>query len=350
MIIDNEPFYPPRRTTLDNNAVPSIDALRFLFMCVICLWHCHPLSPWLHNGFIAVEFYFMVSGFLMYQSFLRHPNVGVLDFTLKKIKRFAIPFWISILSLMVIDRKRYIFLSCFTPDEILETWFSHFHEFFFCQCMGLTDRIPINHPLWFLSVLLFGGAVLYSILRNCPKTSTSLVIPLVCMIGFPLYLNSGKLQIDTIIPGMVRGVSEMGLGIMTAVVLQRKKGFVRRHCMLSNLISVGALMLFLLMMFAEKRYDYLLPFVIPLILLGAFTESSWLNAIFRAGPWHWLNDLSMYMYFIHLLIASLYFIFCNSPFLVGIPTPVLTLSYLMVVFVSAYLLRCSSKILMLKFF
>ena len=132
----------------------SVDALRFLFMCVICLWHCHPLSPWLHNGYIAVEFYFMVSGFLIYRSFLRHPDVGVLDFTWKKVRRFAIPFWISILLLMAIDRKQYILLSSFSPDGIIETWFAHLHEFFFCQCMGLTDRIAINHPLWFLSILM----------------------------------------------------------------------------------------------------------------------------------------------------------------------------------------------------
>ena len=322
----------------------SVDALRFLFMCVICLWHCHPLSPWLHNGYIAVEFYFMVSGFLIYRSFLRHPDVGVLDFTWKKVRRFAIPFWISILLLMAIDRKQYILLSSFSPDGIIETWFAHLHEFFFCQCMGLTDRIAINHPLWFLSVLIFGGAVLYSILRNCPRSATSLVIPLICIIGFPIYLNYGKPQYETVLhPWCVRGVAEMALGIMTAVFMNRKSRWINRHRMLLNIVSCVSLLVFILMLFAEKRYDYLLPFLIPFFLLAAFTRSSWLEIIFRQTIWHKLNEISMYMYFIHLLIASLFFIFSNTSFIASIPTPILTVTYLFIVFLSAEGLRYGSR-------
>ena len=322
----------------------SVDALRFLFMCVICLWHCHPLSPWLHNGYIAVEFYFMVSGFLIYRSFLRHPDVGVLDFTMKKVKRFSIPFWISILLLMALDRKQYIYLSSFSPDGILETWFSHLHEFFFCQCVGLTDIIAINHPLWFLSILIFGGAVLYSILRNCRTSATSLVIPIICIIGFPIYLNYGKLQYETIIhPWMVRGVAEMALGIMTAVFLNRKRDWINSHYQILNCISCISLIVFLLMMFAEKRYDYLLPFLLPSLLLGAFSQRSWLNRIFKSDLWKELSELSMFMYFIHLLIASLYYIFCKTSFIASIPTPVLTVSYLFIVFLSAIGLRCGSR-------
>ena len=313
-------------------------------MCVICLWHCHPLSPWLHNGYIAVEFYFMVSGFLIYRPFLRHPDVGVLDFTWKKVRRFAIPFWISILLLMAIDRKQYILLSSFSPDGIIETWFAHLHEFFFCQCMGLTDRIAINHPLWFLSVLIFGGAVLYSILRNCPRSATSLVIPLICIIGFPIYLNYGKPQYETVLhPWCVRGVAEMALGIMTAVFMNRKSRWINRHRMLLNIVSCVSLLVFILMLFAEKGYDYLLPFLIPVFLLAAFTRSSWLEIIFRQTIWHKLNEISMYMYFIHLLIASLFFIFSNTSFIASIPTPILTVAYLFIVFLSAEGLRYGSR-------
>lgn len=101
---------------------------------------------------------------------------------------------------------------------------------FFCQCMGLTDRIAINHPLWFLSILIFGGAVLYSILRNCRESATSLVIPLICIVGFPIYLNYGKPQYQTILhPWLVRGVAEMALGIMTAVFMNRKSRWINGH-------------------------------------------------------------------------------------------------------------------------
>lgn len=36
----------------------AIEAFRFIFICIICLWHCRDAAPWLRHGYIAVEFYF----------------------------------------------------------------------------------------------------------------------------------------------------------------------------------------------------------------------------------------------------------------------------------------------------
>ena len=113
--------------------------------------------------------------------------------------------------------------------------------------------------------------------------------------------------------------------------------------MLLNIVSCVSLLVFILMLFAEKGYDYLLPFLIPVFLLAAFTRSSWLEIIFRQTIWHKLNEISMYMYFIHLLIASLFFIFSNTSFIASIPTPILTVAYLFIVFLSAEGLRYGSR-------
>lgn len=101
----------------------SIEALRFLFVCIICLWHCRSLAPWLHHGYIAVEFFFILSGYFIHQSFLRHPNVGVCDFTLKKVKKFFVPFIISVVLLMLLDRKKYLYIYSFSPDAILSKYY-----------------------------------------------------------------------------------------------------------------------------------------------------------------------------------------------------------------------------------
>ena len=66
----------------------AIEAFRFIFICIICLWHCRDAAPWLRHGYIAVEFYFVLSGFFIFQSYRRHQNLGVLDFTWRKIKKF----------------------------------------------------------------------------------------------------------------------------------------------------------------------------------------------------------------------------------------------------------------------
>lgn len=50
----------------------AIEAFRFIFICIICLWHCRDAAPWLRHGYIAVEFYFVLSGFFIFQSYRRH--------------------------------------------------------------------------------------------------------------------------------------------------------------------------------------------------------------------------------------------------------------------------------------
>lgn len=129
---------------------------------------------------------------------------------------------------MALDRKQYFYCHDLSADGILITYFSHFHEFFFCQCLGLTDKIAINHPLWFMSILIFGGGILYSLLHNFNQKAISLYIPLICLWGFPFILDNGnhafqnQMNLFGIQSWMIRGVADMGLGVLTAYILQVK--------------------------------------------------------------------------------------------------------------------------------
>lgn len=112
----------------------SVEALRFFFICVICLWHFHSYATWIKHGYIAVEFFFMLSGFYLYKSYKKHPEVGGLDYTMHRVKKFLPPFLIAYLLLLLLDRKQYIYLpESFTPDAILSRYFIHIHELFYVR-------------------------------------------------------------------------------------------------------------------------------------------------------------------------------------------------------------------------
>lgn len=72
---------------MKSNRNVAIDAMRFFFMCILCPFHCPAVNPF-PNGYIAVEFFFILAGFFIYQSYRKHSDVGTVDFTWKKIKRF----------------------------------------------------------------------------------------------------------------------------------------------------------------------------------------------------------------------------------------------------------------------
>lgn len=329
---------PPNK----NNA---IEAFRFVFICVICLWHCRDAALWLHHGYIAVEFYFILSGYFIYTSCQKYPNVGVLDFTWKRVKKFYLPFILSVVLLMILDRKQYLYCTEWTTDGILSTYFSHFHEYFFCQCLGLTEKIAINHPLWFISVLLFGGGILYSLLRNFPRKAISLYIPLLCLFGFAFILDNGnhalqnQMNLFGVQSWMIRGLADMGLGIITAYVLQVKFAAFNKRSLYVNILGLLSLFGLFLMMIANGNYDYLAIFFVPLILCSTFIESSWFQKIFKHKIWNKLGGLSMYMYFIHLFVASIYWIFKDK---IEVQSSTLLFIYLAFVVLAAYLLKVVS--------
>lgn len=53
---------------------PIIEFYRFLFMCVICLWHFRGIVPTFHSGYLPVEFFFILSGYLLYNTVIKHPE------------------------------------------------------------------------------------------------------------------------------------------------------------------------------------------------------------------------------------------------------------------------------------
>ena len=82
------------------NRNASIDAMRFIFILFLCPVHCPAVSPF-PNGYIAVEFFFVLAGFFIYQSYKKHSDIGTIDFTLKKLKRFLWPLVISLVLLVL---------------------------------------------------------------------------------------------------------------------------------------------------------------------------------------------------------------------------------------------------------
>ena len=74
----------------------SVEAMRFIFMLIICLWHYQGPSGIFSHGYLGVEFFFILSGILIYQSVSKPSPIKPLDYTTKKSKDFSLN--ISVLS------------------------------------------------------------------------------------------------------------------------------------------------------------------------------------------------------------------------------------------------------------
>lgn len=101
---------------------------------------------------------------------------------------------------------------------------------------------------------------------------------------------------------------------------------------------------------AHGNYDYLAIFFIPLILCACFLETSWFQRFFIHKCWLTLGDLSMYMYFIHLFVASVYWILKDRLGNLGMPCCFWLICYLSFIIMSAKILKeVSHKVIMRVF-
>lgn len=327
-----------------------LEALRFIFMIVLCLIHYDYSfeETSLNHGYLCVEFFFVLAGFFMYKFYLEHPEVGTLDFTIRRIKKFFMPVMISFFLMMFIDRKKFFYPPDYIcANSLLDKYFAHFHEFFLLQGIGLTNHITIMAPFWFISVLVIGGGILYSVLVNFNKKATSVFIPILVLFGINYNQTDGTLNIvqgipfiHGLYPPFVRGCVDMGLGIITSYVFYNKIFFFKNHFKLFDLLGCISLIGFSLILFASNNFDYLVIVFLPMIVIMCLNSHSFLTKFFIPHISHivlWLGGLSMYMFFIHFFVISLIYIICNriAPF----HNIINCFTYVVFVVIAAFLLK-----------
>lgn len=321
------------------NRNASIDAMRFIFILFLCPVHCPAVSPF-PNGYIAVEFFFVLAGFFIYQSYKKHSDIGTIDFTLKKLKRFLWPLVISFVLLVLLDRKGYIYPHELSPDGILSQYFIRIPEFMFCQGLQLIDvGHYINVTLWFISILLIGGAILFSLLKSFGHKTISVILPLAVLLGITYLRSFGNCGLiwRPQLPGspfdcnLIRGIIEMGIGIILAYVYEIKKESFDRYNTLVNVLGLIGLAGMFLIVCAKRNYDTLSLFLIPMIIVACMQPETIYSKLFKNKVWSWLGGLSMYIYFIHSFVSAVYYIFVSRISVMNdLPLSVSLIGYLVV--------------------
>ena len=345
---------------MENNRNATVDAMRFFFMCILCPFHCPAVNPF-PNGYIAVEFFFILAGFFLFLSYRKHPDVGTVDFTWKKIKRFLYPLVLSILALMLLDRKRYIYIPMkLTPDGIVSQYFSHIPEFLFCQGLEFVKvGSYVNVVLWFISILIFGGAFIYSLLKNCGHKAIAIIMPLLVVLGITYLTSFGdcgliwreQLEGSPLDCNLMRGILEMGIGVLLAYLYEQKMVSFQNHAFAVNAGGLIGLMGVLLIALSHNNYDTLVLFLVPMLILGCVNTKSWMGKVLRGKAWEWLGGLSMYMYFIHAFVSASYYIVATRlPMMEDFPKSGMLVAYLLACLLAGYVLKVVSEYLYQKTF
>ena len=298
-----------------NTRCVSIEAMRFIFMSMICIWHYQGASGVFGHGYLGVEFFFILSGVLLYRSASKESALEPLNYTLKKIRKFFPKYFIAIgLAFLVFDllpmicNKRQI--------EILELtgWLSFVPECLMMQDIGIfANWKGYNYPLWYLSVLVYGGGWIYALIYFYRRLSINIVLPLIVVLGYTFLFNldlENKIEhweVATFVKiEMLRGVCDMSLGVLVGYLHERKSEYFIKNKTYVDVFSLLSFIIALILCVLTFDLDSYNLIFFSVVIVGCLQPKSLFNRLFRSPLWVYLGKLTFDMLLLH---APLIYVF-----------------------------------------
>ncbi len=288
----------------------KIDFLKFLFAIIVLIHHTRYVvgdkKSLFLGGSLAVEFYFLVSGYLMMAGIQklqeRKLSLGAETgaFLWKKYKSFCPEIIISYIIAFAVT-----YLSGKTGFfKLLVTSFSD------VLLIGMTGlRIKtVNGAIWYLSSMLLSMAILYPLLRKFGDTALHIIIPIGSLVLLGWFCGSGDSPrnptswIGWTYRGNLRALAELGIGVCLYPLVEKLKkvDFTVFGRILLTLAEYACYAGVILYMYFEKatRMDYFFILLLALGLLISFSQKGIDTAVFN-GRFSWLGRYSFSVYLSH---------------------------------------------------
>lgn len=290
----------------NTNRNAAIEALRFFSILQIAIWHLG--GYFINAGFLGVEFYFILAGFFLYKNATKPKASGVIVYSINKLSKFYFEYVVAFLFFLICVHKN--FLSLFNADPV-QPILRIVSELILLQGTGgFVDGM--NYPLWFFSVLIYGGAIIYAAVRYYPKGSIRIVFPIMIVFFMAYCFNNGNSMaleergVLGFIPfRMLRGMIEISYGVLAGYIFFNYKQFFVNNLRLLDILSVISLLFyFIIVALSGINASYVFIFI-PIILMDAMTPGSWMNRLFKGKVWIWLGGISFSIFVLHASLVAL---------------------------------------------
>ncbi|MBQ7817708.1 MAG: acyltransferase [Oscillospiraceae bacterium] len=289
----------------------KIDFLKFLFAALVLVHHSRYVvgdkNSLFLGGSFAVEFYFLVSGYLMMASIKkmseRTVSLGAETgaFLLKKYKSFCPEILITYViafAVTYLGQKTKFF-------TLLSTTFS---EILLINMTGIWAK-SVNGAIWYLSSMLIAMAFLFPLLRKYGDTALYVIIPVGSVLLLGWFCGNVKSPrnptewLGWTYKGNIRALAELGLGITLYPIVEKIKKlnftvFGRILLTAVEYICYAQLLHYMYTSTATRKdFFYLLVYAIALII--SFSQMGIDTVVFRGSFFSWLGKFSFPLYLSH---------------------------------------------------
>lgn len=309
------PPIPPQRTRTPHLA--ALTGLRGLAAWMVVFYHARlSLTDWMPEpaiavaakGYLAVDLFFMLSGFVMWLNYgarLRAEGVaGAPAFWWRRFARIW-PLHIAILGAMGVSALLLLATGRDTENYPLAELPLHV---LLLQNWGLTAELAWNHPAWSISTelaayLLFPLAVVAVRWEKMRPLALVASVAGLALVLHGVFTLAGAQSLGDQITrlGLVRCIAEFGMGMLLANLWQAWRG-PGAMALGSALVSAAA---FALLFVLSASETLVIPLAFASMLLALALDRGPVSRLFSSRPLVWLGDASYATYLAHfpLLVA-----------------------------------------------
>ena len=298
----------------------KIELFRFVFCVIIIFLHINTRLykgklilgngfHFFHMGYIGVEFFFLLSGYLLAKAALKSDGNNAplgsqtVSFMKKKILPLVVPHTICFFLCFV----TYCVLSGIHGSDIITSFVKSLPNLFFLQKTGIS-YLSINRVEWYLSRMLFSMLIIYPLCRKFKKTYTNIVAPVIgiIIIGYIMY-SHGKLSNVKAFEFFVyrcqlRAFAEINLGVCAFAISERlsEMNFSRFGRAALTVIEASGFLfaVYHTLGYKSSKYDVYALIALFCTIIISFSGLSFGEKIFNNGFFLFLGKLSLPLYLI----------------------------------------------------
>ncbi len=276
-----------------------IDLAKLIFCICVLFNHTSSLKNGIGDGypvimqfgFLSVEFFFIVSGFLMTKKAFSDESDNLGKSTLHFVSRKFMIIYPFFLVAWVIAFISDIFIAQSSLIDVLVHLLMSVPFHFQLQMTGIPcyDVIPTT---WYISAMLICMVFMYPLIKKFRYSFVFIAAPVLAMLSYG-YLGEmiGKLAAveplegTFIHSGLFRGVAGMSLGSLSYGVCQKMKSakFSKRGYIVCTVAEIASYLAAILLMFSQSRFrpDFVVVFFLFVAVTISFSNVSYTSRIFK---------------------------------------------------------------------
>lgn len=289
----------------------SFGIWRIVFTLAIMLFHFVDGTPFYseypmfkYHWYISVEFFFILSGFLMMQHIENSPDEDELGYIKKRIIRLYPEYFIAFM-IMAVLRSFLKGLNIF--KIIIPNWL----ELFMLQSIGTNTFPYLNNPAWYVSALLIGSYIIYFLIKRYRIVFLRFIGPLLIMLCFSyMFREYGRLENFYHTEGfllnsaLIRAVMGLTIGTYCYLIAKKNKAVIENIPAIIRTIAetgifAGVLAFALLIEDGEYDFWFVALFATGIVLASQNRSFNRLNDTFIVKG---LDKISYSMYLSHFTV------------------------------------------------